>query len=66
MSILKRKKILKQCFLNLSNLDSKKSADEFEFRDADTTVLVTAEEAKGFSDGKVAGAFAMAREQTKK
>ena len=43
----------------------KKSADEFEFRDADTTVLVTAEEAKGFSDGKVAGAFAMAREQQK-
>ena len=43
----------------------KKSTDEFEFRDADTTVLVTAEEAKGFSDGKVAGAFAMAREQQK-
>ena len=43
----------------------KKSEDEFEFKDADTIVLVTAEEAKEYSDGKVAGAFDMAREQQK-
>jgi len=55
----------KAMFFEFVESKFKKSADEFEFRDADTTVLVTAEEAKGFSDGHVAGAFDLAREQQK-
>jgi hypothetical protein len=53
----------KAMFFEFVESKFKKAADEFEFRDADTTVLVTAEEAREASDGKVAGAFAMAREE---
>ena len=55
----------KAMFFEFVESTFKKSADEFEFRNADTTVLVTAEEAREFSNGKVAGAFAMAREEQK-
>jgi|TARA_B100000035_G_scaffold200075_2_gene171098 hypothetical protein len=43
----------------------KKSEDEFEFKHADTTVLVTPDEALRASNGKVAGAFSLAREEQK-
>jgi len=55
----------KKMFFEYVESSFKKSDDEFEFKNADTIVLVTAEEALQFSNGKVAGAFAMAKEAQK-
>lgn len=51
----------KDMFFEVVESQFKKSNDEFEFKDSDSTVLVTPEEAREYSDGHVAGAFEMAR-----
>ena len=62
---LAAKEDFKEMFFDFVESRFKKSANEFEFRDKDTAVLVTPQEARGFSDGKVVGAFDMAKDYQK-